>query len=211
MLSRREILRIVFETAPVAALVATQPAIAGGLAQQPEWPEAKRELPRHDPIIMGLDHGYFVDPDFEYEDAPTFAQYYEVNKMDDKQRVDFYVEHFQEDAFDVVAKEFALDVDELEELEPEHVHVLDSLFTAWLDNPMEEWGFYENALNSEYWMGMELLEELGKEVGRELGLRLVEGDQPGSSFCGVRFVGDADVLNAMLYRLGINMRLEVIA
>ena len=119
MLSRREFLRIVFETAPVAALVATQPAIAGHLAQQSEWPEAKRELPRHDPIIMGLDEsGYFVDPDFEYEDAPTYAQYYEVKKMDDKQRVDFYLEHFgSEDAFDVVADELEI-VDDDTELRP---------------------------------------------------------------------------------------------
>lgn len=210
-LSRRQFLRILFETAPAAALLATHPALADASALQHEWPKEKEELPRHDPIIIELDEDrYLIDPDFEYDDLPTFAQYYNVGEMDDQQRIEFYLEHFDSDPFDVVAKELELDVDELyelEELDPAHVHILDAHYSSWLDEPMEDLGFYENALHSEYWVGIELLEQLGYEHGAGLGLRLIEGDCPGSSFCGVRYDGDPDVLNAQLYQFGINLRL----
>jgi len=72
---------------------------------------------------------------------------------------------------------------------------------------MEDFGsFYQNAINSENWVGIMLLEKLGYEEGAKLGLRLTEGDCPGSSFCGVRFLGDPEMLNAHLYRYGVNAR-----
>ena len=43
---------------------------------------------------------------------------------------------------------------------------------------------------------------------RDLNLTLVEGDVPGSNFCGVRYDGDLDELNRGLAGRGINLIIQ---
>jgi len=207
-LSRRGFLRIMFATAPAISLLANLPVSARTSTPQPEWPKEREDLPRHDPVIIEMDEsGYLIDPEFEDPELPTVGQYYKVEEMDDEQRIDFYDDHYNPGNYDVVANALGIDVAELDELKPEHLDILDAYYASWLEEPMEDFGsFYQNAINSEYWVGNELLEALGNEQGAELGLRLIEGDCPGSSFCGVRFAGDVDALNAQLYQYGVNAR-----
>ena len=82
-------------------------------------------------------------------------------------------------------------------------------YKKWLDSSvdLESLSFRELAMTSEYWVGILLFEELDYETQNELRLRLVEGEYPGSTFCGVRFDGLTDELNAELFRRGINIRL----
>ena len=49
-----------------------------------------------------------------------------------------------------------------------------------------------------YAIGEQVLSVLSEAEQRRLGLCLVEGDCPGSSFCGVRFTGDVVELNKLL-------------
>jgi hypothetical protein len=206
-LSRRELLRIIFKTAPAAALVATHPVLADALL--PQWPKEKQHLNSHDPVLMALNGGYLIDPDFDYDalELPTVAEYEHVSEMTDEQRLALYLEWHDEEAYDLIVK--ALEVEELDEYSVEHLSILDPHYVEWLNGSIdvEYMGPYQSAMHSEYWIGIELLEELGSNA-TELGLCLVEGDHPGSSFCGVRFVGDPDVLNTQLYQRGINLRLD---
>ena len=53
-----------------------------------------------------------------------------------------------------------------------------------------------------------MLEQLGDQRAKELGLYLVEGEHPGSSFCGVGFDGALEELNLELVRRGLNLSIE---
>ena len=53
-----------------------------------------------------------------------------------------------------------------------------------------------------------MLAELGDEKAKEIGLHLVEGEHPGSSFCGVAFDGGISELNQALARQGLNLKID---
>jgi len=56
-----------------------------------------------------------------------------------------------------------------------------------------------------YGPGIEIYEQMSREQARDLGLELVDGDHPGSSFVGVAYHGDIESLNEGLERLGMNL------
>ena len=74
---------------------------------------------------------------------------------------------------------------------------------------MSPWGA---AQYTEYGNGIRLHDALPYEDVRDLNLTLVEGDVPGSNFCGVRYDGDFeedfDNLNRGLAGRGINLIIQ---
>ena len=56
-----------------------------------------------------------------------------------------------------------------------------------------------------YWPGVEIFENLGWDKARILGVQIIEGDHPGSSFMAARFVGDVETLNREIAEFGMNL------
>ena len=87
-------------------------------------------------------------------------------------------------------------------VDPTHLHIKD-----WLDSHIEpdDMSPWNAAQYTEYGAGILLYESLPFENTMELNLNLVEGDCPGSNFCGVHFSGDVEELNNGLRSLGVNL------
>ena len=64
---------------------------------------------------------------------------------------------------------------------------------------------YQAAQYTPYNTGIEIFEYFSWDESRRLGLGLVEGDHPGSSFVGVAFNGEIGELNAALAAVGLNL------
>ncbi len=77
----------------------------------------------------------------------------------------------------------------------------------WLDADadVEDFGAWQVTGHSPYKDGLEIYQHLSREDAHSLGLELVEGDTPGSSFVGVAFYGDVAKLNQTLEMLGMNL------
>lgn len=77
----------------------------------------------------------------------------------------------------------------------------------WLETEIEfdDLGPWQAARLSPYNVGLEIYETISVEDAGNLGLCLVEGEHPGSSFTGVAFHGNLDELNHELERQGMNM------
>jgi hypothetical protein len=73
------------------------------------------------------------------------------------------------------------------------------------DVDIESLGPYQAAQYTPYAPGITIFERFGWKDAQRLGLHLIEGDHPGSSFTGVEFVGDVDELNAALAAVGLNL------
>ena len=58
--------------------------------------------------------------------------------------------------------------------------------------------------NSQYWIGAWLHDNLPADALQRLGLEYVEGDQPESSFCAVRYTGSLEQINTALLTCGLN-------
>jgi len=78
---------------------------------------------------------------------------------------------------------------------------------GWLDTKIEyeDLGAWQAAQFSPYKAGLDFYQHLSVEAADNLGLELVEGDHPGSSFVDVAFYGDVDELNRHIQRLGLNL------
>ena len=77
----------------------------------------------------------------------------------------------------------------------------------WLDSDIrfEDMSPWNAAQYTEYADGVRLYDSFSLEESMELNLSLVEGDSPGSDFCGVYFTGDVEELNQALQSRGINI------
>jgi len=73
------------------------------------------------------------------------------------------------------------------------------------DLDFDSLGDYQAAQYTPYGAGIEIFEHFGWDKSRRIGLGLVEGDHPGSSFVGVAFSGEIEELNAALAAAGLNL------
>ncbi len=91
--------------------------------------------------------------------------------------------------------------------EEEQLEGVEGIAGSMLDDPVdiECMGFRSILHHGPHAVGELMLNGLPPEEAARLGLYLVEGDCPGSSFCGVRFTGDIDELNESLARHGLNI------
>lgn len=196
-ISRRDFMKIIFGTTAAAVL----PAID-------LWPEDTRALPKEalpvaKPYEFLLDkYGYLVDPSFAWEDDwPTAREYlgYDTLTLNEKVEV-FEDQHGIDELLEYVDKA-------LSQWNEDDLAILESIDRDWLDEPLdpEFMGDYQAARYTEYWPGIEVYESIGVQETDAIGLWLVQGDHPGSSFCGVRFDGNLDDLNSALSTAKLNM------
>jgi hypothetical protein len=182
--NRREFLKIVFASTSVVA-------VSGASAL---WPSAALSRPVSEPVYLSIDDsGYIVDPGFDYCDliTPTFREHHSLvglNNAELKTHLDkvFYeIEHLVEDPEN-------WSVDEVQEWLDEHVE-------------LEDLGTWEAMRHTHYGPGIEIYEQMSREQANDLGLELIDGDHPGSSFVGVAYHGDIEELNEGFERLGMNL------
>ena len=183
-LNRRDFLKIVFQTAPAVAVV-------GKLAL---WPSEALSRPAFDPVYLSIDEsGYIVDPGFDYCDliTPTFRERHSLVGLSNAElkanleNIFYEIEHLVEDPENWT-------IDEVQE---------------WLDThvELEDLGSREAMKYTEYGPGIGIYDRMSSEQAANLGLELVDGDHPGSSFVGVAYHGDIESLNEGLERLGLNL------
>jgi hypothetical protein len=183
-LNRREFLTIVFATTTAAA-------VSGAV---PLWPADAVDRPVSKPFNLTIDDSnYLVDPNFDYGSVslPTHREHLlleglEGDDLKNELNEQFWqIEHLVKDPN-------KWDVDEVE---------------GWLDTEIEyeDLGAWQAAQFSPYKSGLDIYQYLSVEAADTLGLELVEGDHPGSSFVGVAFYGNVDELNRQLQKLGMNM------
>jgi len=183
-LNRRDFLKIVFQTTPAIA-------VASKLAL---WPSKAASRPTSDPVFLSVDeNGYIVDPDFDYCDliTPTFREHHSLvglSKEELKANLEnkFYeIEHLVEDPENWT-------VDEIQE---------------WLDThvELEDLKAREAMKYTEYGPGIGIYDRMSSVQAATLGLELVDGDHPGSSFVGVAYHGDIESLNEGLEQLSLNL------
>jgi hypothetical protein len=190
-IDRRNFLTIVFGTASLAMLRRADAAQLEKLASRPV----------HAPYRLALEGSYIVDPEFDAGDVelPTRREHHGYDALTREEQICFLAEHGFGDEDDEGEYEWSLADAE-----------------AWLDEPVdpEEIGDYAFAANSSwspYAQGVEIFEKLGRSEAKRLGVRIVEGDHPGSSFVGVAFKGDAQALRALndeLERIGLNLVID---
>ena len=69
---------------------------------------------------------------------------------------------------------------------------------------LQEGSFRERLENSWYWIGAWLYDNLPADALQRLNLDYVEGGQPDSSFCAVRYTGSLEKINTVLITCGMN-------
>ena len=174
-MDRRDFIKIVFGTTSMVLLQGAKPLLV----------EEIEERPAAEPYALELDSGgYIIDAEFDYENycPPTRREYEGWDELSKRERKDLIAEMGFEDF--------------------SSAEILD-----WLDSPMEleEFGGHEFARMGPCKTGVSLLENMSPKDAHELGLYLVDGEQPGSDFVGVRFTGDLDELNTWFVRNGWNL------
>jgi len=174
-MDRRDFIKIVFGTTSMVLLQGAKPLLAEEVA----------ERPAAEPYALELDSGgYIIDAEFDYENfsPPTRREYEGWDDLSKRKRKDLIAEW------------------EFENFSSAEIQ-------DWLDTPMEleEFGAHEFARMGPCKTGVSLLENMSPKDAHELGLDLVDGEQPGSDFVGVRFSGDLDELNTWVARNGWNL------
>jgi hypothetical protein len=182
--NRREFLKIVFASTSVVA-------VSGASAL---WPSVALSRPVCDPVHLNIDDsGYIVDPGFDYcdLDVPTYREYHSLVGLGQN---DLRVALNNEPG---LIENLVVDPDDwsLEEIE------------GWLDEyvDLDDMGTWEGMKYTHYGPGIEIYEQMSREQVNDLGLELVDGDHPGSSFVGVAYHGDIEELNEGFERLGMNL------
>jgi hypothetical protein len=182
-LTRRDFLKAIFSTASAAA-------VSGAL---PLWPTEARARPTFNPIQLSIEDGYLVDSNFDYCEVclPTHRELHSLLGLKgDALKVELESIFYEFEW--VVADPDNWTVDELEE---------------WLDTQVEldQLGAWEAMRYTQYGPAIELYERMSWANANELGLQLIEGEFPGSSFVGIAFHGDIAELNRDLQKLGMNL------
>ena len=198
-IDRRNFIGIIFGTVSTAAL-------SGPLEDL--WPTKAKKRPQAEPIVFELRSGYIIDPDYDHDANWPTVREHRFNCPPAEA-----IDHFHDligdnsETYDDLEKEFGKPAEKWSKAE---VPFLEAYFKEQLDEDVDPdyLSFRASAENSEYWAGIRVLEELGDERAKELGLYLVEGEHPGSSFCGVAFDGDIEELNLALATRAMNLFLR---
>ena len=182
--NRRNFLKLIFTTTPAAAV--------SGLV--PYWPAEALSRPLMEPVKFTDDgYGYLIDPTMQYYDMayPTFREWLGLEGLTPRQlkkqlkMEEWRFEHLISDSGD-------WDMTEIQ---------------AWLDSDLEpeDMGLLEGMSYTPYGPPIEFYEQISGEDSESIGLTLVEGDHPGSSFAGVQLFNTPRDANRALQRLGINV------
>ena len=186
-ISRRDFLKVIFTTTSAAA-------VSGVL---PHWPAAELNRPVREPVVFADDgDGYLIDSSMEYYDfgLPTFREHLDLEGLGPKQlktrlkQEEWRFEHLISDSGN-------WNIDEVQE---------------WLDSDVEvdDLSIREGMTYSPYGPPIEFYDQLPYADSEKIGLALIEGDHPGSSFAGIQLLNTPDDANRELQKLGINVIVE---
>ena len=185
-ISRRDFLKVIFTTTSAAA-------VSGVL---PHWPAAELNRPVREPVVFADDgdgDGYLIDSSMEYYDfsLPTFREHLDLEGLGPKQlktrlkQEEWRFEHLISDSGN-------WNIDEVQE---------------WLDSDVEvdDLSIREGMTYSPYGPPIEFYDHMPYADSEKIGLALIEGDHPGSSFAGVQLLNTPEDANRELQKLGINV------
>ena len=189
-IDRRDFIKFVFGTASAVA-------VSGGSSI---WPTEALTRPIAEPAKLALDdYNYLVDPYFDYNpQLPTYREFLSLKNLSNSELKDalkddtWRFEHHLKD--------------------PDNWSVHE--IQGWLEESIDfdDMSPWNAAQYTEYGNGIRLYDALPYEDVRDLNLTLMEGEVPGSNFCGVRYDGDFeedfDNLNRGLAGRGINLIID---
>ena len=189
-IDRRDFIKFVFGTASAVA-------VSGGSSI---WPTEALTRPIAEPAKLALDdYNYLVDPYFDYNpQLPTYREFLSLENLSNSELKDalkddtWRFEHHLKD--------------------PDNWSVHE--IQGWLEESIDfdDMSPWNAAQYTEYGNGIRLYDALPYEDVRDLNLTLMEGEVPGSNFCGVRYDGDFeedfDNLNRGLAGRGINLIID---
>ena len=186
-INRRDFLKVIFTTTSAAA-------VSGVL---PHWPAAELNRPVREPVVFADDgDGYLIDSSMKYYDfgLPTFREHLDLEGLGPKQlktrlkQEEWRFEHLISDSGN-------WNIDEVQE---------------WLDSDVEvdDLSIREGMTYSPYGPPIEFYDQLPYADSEKIGLALIEGDHPGSSFAGIQLLNTPDDANRELQKLGINVIIE---
>jgi hypothetical protein len=190
-MNRRDFMKVILTTVSAAAL------------RRPDklWPVAERARPIAEPIqLLRTPEGYLRGP--EVDRLPTYRRMLDFDALSENGKRNALLElwrmvHLEDFEDRVNDPDDTLDNEE----------ALDELAQWHLDDEvnLESLSLRDSAKISEYGVGIEIYDALPETTAKRLGLELIVGDQPGSSFSGVAFYGEVDELNRELERVGLNL------
>ena len=195
-MNRRTFLKVMLGTAPGVAIVGLQ----WGL-----WPEDQMQRPENEPVSIYIDErGYLYDPD--YQQGPvTRRVFYGIDDMSRHERYDFYRDHLGEQSLKHFLWKDEEDADDVRVAFSRLDEIDNSLEAYFADELDPGTGSFRYILeNSQYWIGAWLYDNLSADAFQRLELDYVEGDQPESSFCAVRYTGSLKKINTALFTCGLN-------
>jgi len=183
-ISRRDFLKVIFTTTSAAA-------VSGVL---PHWPLEALNRPVMEPVEFADDgYGYLIDSKMEYYDfgLPTFREFLDLEGLGPKQlktrlkEEEWRFEHLISDSGN-------WNIDEIQE---------------WLDSDVEvdDMSLWEGMAYTPYGPPIEFYDQMSYADSEKIGLSLIEGDHPGSSFAGVQLLNTPEDANRELQKLGINV------
>ena len=189
-IDRRDFIKFVFGTASAVA-------ITGGSSI---WPTEALTRPIAEPAKLALDDfNYLVDPYFDYNpQLPTYREFLSLEILSNSELKDA----LKDDTWRF----------ELHLKDPDNWSVHE--IQGWLEESIDfdDMSPWNAAQYTEYGNGIRLYDALPNEDVRDLNLTLIEGEVPGSNFCGVRYDGDFeedfDNLNRGLAGRGINLIID---
>lgn len=197
--TRREFLKITFGTASAAALSGPLTLVL---------PKEAHSRPVAEPRLIDLEDGYLVDGEWDESMFPTYREQWGYDTLSIKEKVETLLDHWGYDEktlaqdYEIIRPPKGWDAQSIAEIE--------STFGDLLDDQVdtEDLSFNDQLRYGPYSVGKDVLDVFNQEEQKELGLWIVEGEHPGSDFCGVRFAGDIDELNEALARHGVNIRVR---
>ena len=183
-INRRDFLKVVFTTTSAAA-------VSGVL---PHWPIEALSRPIMEPVEFADDgYGYLIDPSMDYYDStlPTVRELLGLEKLGPEQlkerlkEEEWRFEHLVSNPDDWSIKEIQ----------------------DWLDSDVEfdDMGLRQGMSYTPYGPPIEFYERTPYADAEKIGLCLIEGDTPGSSFAGVQLLSRPEDANRELQKLSINM------
>jgi hypothetical protein len=186
-INRRDFLKVIFKTTSAIAVSGTIPY----------WPTEALSRPVMDPVIFSDDgYGYLIDANADYYDLtpPTFREWLNLEGLTLKQ----LSKHLKEEEW-----RFEHPISHTDERSVAEVQ-------EWLESDVElnDMGLWEAMSYTPYGPPISFYDELSSEDADQLGLYLIEGDTPGSSFAGVQAQSKPQELNRELQKLGINVQVK---
>ena len=186
-ISRRDFLQVIFKTTSAAA-------ISGVL---PHWPSEALSRPIMEPVVFADDgYGYLIDPSMEYYDLTplTFRDWLDLEGLNPTELMSKLKD-----------EEWRFEHPISPSDEPSIIEV-----QKWLDSDIEldDMGLWEAMNYTSYGPPIRFYDEISSDDAEQIGLYLMEGDTPGSNFCGVQIMSRPADLNWELQKLGINMKVR---